>query len=308
MSSPESIIVEDTASVLRPKKSLKGTSLSDIVINFIIFIVVLVCLLPMLNVIAVSFSSNSAILTSKVSIFPVDPTLLAYRALISDPYMLRQLGFTIILTVTYTAIAMVLTVFAAYALTKKRLKGRSFFLVFITITMYFSGGIIPSYLLVKDLGMIDKFWALVFPGVMSAFNMILIKTFFTELPESFEESAVLDGANEFQLLFKIVIPLSMPVLATIALFYAVGKWNSFMDAYFYINSRPLYPLQLILYQMIMQSQSFQLSSLEGAIGTVALPESMRAATILYATIPILIVYPWLQRYFIKGVMIGGIKG
>lgn len=293
--------------MVRPLK-IRSHRLSNAFIVCLVGAVVLVCLLPMMNVVAMSFSSNTAILMSRVSLWPVEPTLLAYRGILSDDTMVRSLLFTIVLTVTYSSVAMVLTTFAAYAFTKKRLKGRKVFLTLIVITMYFSGGLIPDYLLVRDLGLIDSFWALVFPGAMSAYNMIVLRTFFAELPESFEESAVMDGANELQVLFRIVIPLSLPVLATIALFYAVGKWNSFMDALFYINSRSKQPIQLRLYQIIMQSASLETSSLEGAVSQAALPESVKPACIVYATVPILLVYPWLQRYFIKGVMIGGIKG
>jgi putative aldouronate transport system permease protein len=281
--------------------------ISNAVIVCLVGVVVLLCLLPMMNVVSMSFSSSTAILMSRVGLWPVEPTLLAYRGILSDETMIRSLLFTIALTITYTSIAMLLTTFAAYAFTKRRLKGRKVFFVLIVITMYFSGGIIPDYLLVRDLGMIDSFWALVFPGVMSAYNMIVLRTFFSGLPESFEESALMDGANEIQVLFRIVIPLSMPVLATIALFYAVGKWNSFMDALFYINSRSKQPIQLRLYQIIMQSAALETSSLEGAVSQAALPESVKPACIVFATVPILLAYPWLQRYFIKGVMIGGIK-
>jgi putative aldouronate transport system permease protein len=281
--------------------------ISNALIVCTVTLVVLLCLLPMMNVVAMSFSSSSAILMSRVGLWPVEPTLLAYRGIISDETMVQSLLFTILLTITYTSIAMLLTTFAAYVFTKRRLKGRKVFFVLIVITMYFSGGIIPDYLLVRDLGMIDSFWALVFPGVMSAYNMIVLRTFFSALPESFEESALMDGANEIQVLFRIVIPLSMPVLATIALFYAVGKWNSFMDALFYINSRSKQPIQLRLYQIIMQSAALETSSLEGAVSQAALPESVKPACIVFATVPILLAYPWLQRYFIKGVMIGGIK-
>jgi putative aldouronate transport system permease protein len=289
--------------------SLKPGSgrISNAVIVCLVTLVVLLCLLPMLNVVSMSFSSSTAILMSRVGLWPVEPTLLAYRGILSDETMIQSLLFTILLTVTYTSIAMLLTTFAAYVFTKRRLRGRKVFFVLIVITMYFSGGIIPDYLLVRDLGMIDSFWALVFPGVMSAYNMIVLRTFFAELPESFEESALMDGANELQVLFRIVIPLSMPVLATIALFYAVGKWNSFMDALFYINSRSKQPIQLRLYQIIMQSAALETSSLEGAVSQAALPESVKPACIVFATVPILLAYPWLQRYFIRGVMIGGIK-
>jgi putative aldouronate transport system permease protein len=285
-----------------------SSRISNALIVCIVGLVVLLCLLPMMNVVAMSFSSSTAILMSRVGLWPVEPTLLAYRGILSDETMVQSLFFTIALTLTYTTIAMLLTTFAAYAFTKRRLKGRAVFLVIIVITMYFSGGIIPDYLLVRDLGLIDSFWALVFPGAMSAYNMFVLRTFFAGLPDSFEESAIMDGANEIQVLFRIVIPLSMPVLATIALFYGVGKWNSFMDALFYINSRSKQPIQLRLYQIIMQSAAIEMSSLEGAVSQAALPESVKPACIVFATVPIMLAYPWLQRYFIKGVMIGGIKG
>jgi len=281
--------------------------LSNAGIACLVGLLMVVCVVPILHVIAISFSDNSAILGGRVSLWPVQPTLLAYRGVLTDKTMLRTLLFTVALTVVYTVIAMLLTVLAGYALSKKRLKGKNVFMTIIIITMFFNPGLIPTYLWIKTLGLLDSFWGLVLPGVMSAYNLILVKTFFMDLPQSFEESATLEGANEFQILFQIFIPLSTAVLATISLFYAVGKWNSFQDALYYITRRELYPIQMKLYQIIMQNQSLQVSSLEGTFGTAVLPESLRAACVVFATIPILLAYPWLQNYFIKGVMIGGIK-
>jgi putative aldouronate transport system permease protein len=280
---------------------------SNAVIVCLVGLLMAVCVVPLLHVIAISFSDNSAIIGGKVSLWPVQPTLLAYRGVLTDKSMLRTLVFTIVLTVVYTVIAMLLTILAGYALSKRRLKGRNAFMTVIIITMFFNPGLIPTYLWIKSLGLLDNFWGLVFPGVMSAYNLILVKTFFMDLPVSFEESATMEGANELQILFKIFIPLSTAVIATISLFYAVGKWNSFQDALYYITRRELYPIQMKLYQIIMQNQSLQVSSLEGTFGTAVLPESLRAACVVFATIPILLAYPWLQNYFIKGVMIGGIK-
>lgn len=285
----------------------RSTRVSNAVIVCIVGLLMVVCVVPILHVIAISFSDNSAILGGKVSLWPVQPTLLAYRGVLTDKTMLRTLLFTVALTVAYTVIAMLLTILAGYALSKRRLKGKNVFMTIIIITMFFNPGLIPTYLWIKTLGLLDRFWGLVLPGVMSAYNLILVKTFFMDLPQSFEESATLEGANEFQILFKIFIPLSTAVLATISLFYAVGKWNSFQDALYYITKRELYPIQMKLYQIIMQNQSLQVSSLEGTFGTAVLPESLRAACVVFATIPILLAYPWLQNYFIKGVMIGGIK-
>jgi putative aldouronate transport system permease protein len=284
-----------------------SSRVSNAVIVGLVALLMFICLVPMLNVIAVSFSDNSAIVAGKVTIWPVQPTLLAYRGVITDKTMVRTLLFTILLTVVYTVIAMTLTVLAAYSLSKKRLKGRNIFMTIIILTMFFNPGLIPTYLWIKSLGIMDTFWCLALPGVMSAYNLILVKTCFMDLPVSFEESAIMDGANHLQILGKIVLPLSTAVIATISLYYAVGRWNGFQDALYYVTKRELYPIQMKLYQIIMQNQSLQVSSLEGTFGTAVLPESLRAACVVFATVPILMAYPWLQNYFVKGVMIGGIK-
>jgi putative aldouronate transport system permease protein len=279
-----------------------------VVIYSVVLLLILICAIPVINIAALSLSSQSAIISSKVRLWPVEITTEAYAALLGDRTMVYSLFFTVILTAMYAAISLALSVAAAYALTKKRLKGRGFFLVMIIVTMYFSGGIIPDYLLVKTLGMMNKVWCLVFPGAMSAYYVLILKSFFTDLPESFEESALIDGANEIQVLWRIVLPLSGPVLASIGLFYAVARWNGFQDALFYITNPFLYPLQLKLYYIVMLSTSLDIVNTEGGSSVMMFPESLKAATIIFATVPILLVYPWLQKYFIKGVMIGGIKG
>jgi putative aldouronate transport system permease protein len=280
----------------------------NICINLITFFSVILCLFPVLNVLAVSLSSNSAILASKVYLWPVDINFESYKAILSDSTMIWSLAFTIIITVVYTLIGMFLTICAAYPLTKKRLKGRNAILLMIIFTMYFSGGLIPDYMLIKNLNLLDTSWSLILPGALSAFNLIVLKTFFTSLPDSLEESAILDGCNDIGVLFRIVLPLSKPVLATLSLFYAVGKWNSFMDALFYINDSKLYPLQLKLYQIIVNSQSIEASIGEGNMSQNLLPESLKAACVIFATLPIVLVYPKLQKYFVSGIMIGAVKG
>lgn len=275
----------------------------------VVLVAVVLCVVPLLNVVAVSLSSNSAILNQKVGLWPVEFTLESYDAIWSDKAMVWSVVFTAWITMLHTAIAMTLSVFAAFALSKKRLKGRGVFMSLIVFTMYFGGGLIPDYLLIRDLGMLDTVWSLVIPGAVSAFNLIILKSFFSNLPESFEESAYMDGANEIQILMRIVLPLSLPVLATIGLFYAVARWNGFMDALFYINSPDLYPIQLKLYQIVVNSTSLDVQVNEGAgSGSMLLPESIKAACVVFATVPILVVYPWLQKYFVKGTLIGGVKG
>jgi len=285
-----------------------GEHVSDTLIVAVVAVAVLICILPIMHVVAVSFSSRSAVLTGRVSLWPIDSTLDTYRVVVRDPSMIRALFFTMFLTATYTALAMVVSVSGSYALTKKRLKGRNVILWIFVFTLYFNGGLIPTYLLVKQLGMLNRFWALLVPNSLNIFYLIILKTFLGNIPESFEESARIDGANELQVLARIILPLSLPVLATISLFYAVYRWNALQDALFYITDSKLYPLQLKLYQIIQNNESLDIQAAENASGAKQLPESVKAASIVFATVPIVIVYPFLQRYFIQGATLGGVKG
>lgn len=282
----------------------------QIVLTLIIVLISLTCLLPFVNVAATSLSSKSAILGGKVTFWPVDWNVTAYKAIFSDPTMVRSLVFTIVITVVYTAMAMVLTVLMAYPLTKKRLKGRKFFNFMALFTMYFSGGTIPIYLNIKELGLLDTPWSLILPGLLSTYNMIILKSFFAALPTELEEAATIDGANDFQILLQVYLPLSMASLATLTLFYAVGKWNSFQDALYYIQNKAYQPLQLKLYHLIKGSQAVDIAAMEGGSNTVAteISESIQPASIIFATLPILVVYPFVQRYFVAGVTIGAVKG
>ncbi|HZG86281.1 carbohydrate ABC transporter permease [Paenibacillus sp.] len=282
--------------------------LGDVVIMLMIGLAVFLCLAPFLHIIAVSLSSKSAVLSNQVTLFPRELDFTAYKIVFSDSKMLWSMGLTIVLTVSYTAISMVMSICAAYPLTKERLKGRQAFMLLIVFTMFFSGGLIPDYLLVKELGLLDKLLALIVPGMISAFNLIILRTFFSSIPESLEESAYLDGSSHIGTLIRIVLPLSLPVLATLSLFYAVSRWNGYMDALFYITNADLYPIQLKLYQIVMNSMITDLTAQEGATQTEVVAEGLKAASIMFATTPILIVYPWLQRYFVSGIMIGAVKG
>lgn len=288
---------------------MKKMTVADIAI--IVFIVALsfTCIVPFLYMIALSFSSNEAIISQKVGLWPVDFTAETYKTILSDMDMLYTLGYSIVLTIFYTLVCMFLTICAAYPLTKKRLKGRNFILTALVFTMYFSGGLIPSYILVKNLGMMNSVWSLVLPGAMSVFNMIILKTFFSNLPESLEESAAIDGCSDLGILIKIVLPLSLPSIATLSLFYAVDRWNGFQDALFYITKKELYPMQMKLYQIISANQQLDnQQGGEGSVGSYIVPESLKAASVMFTTIPILLIYPKLQKYFVDGVMTGAIKG
>ena len=292
------------------EKRQKVWTVPQLILTLIILVISLSCLLPFVNVAATSLSSKSAILSGKVSFFPVELDVRAYKAIFSDPAMMRSLGFTVMITLVYTLFSMIMTILMAYPLTKKRLKGRQFFNFLALFTMYFSGGTIPIYLNIKELGLLDSPWSLILPGMLSTYNMIILKSFFAALPDSLEEAATIDGANDFQILLQIVLPLSMASLATLTLFYAVGKWNSFQDALYYISTKAYQPLQLKLYHLIKGSQAVDIAAMEGGSTAVAtdISESIEPASIIFATMPILIVYPFVQRYFVAGVTIGAVKG
>ena len=296
------------------KRSSKGRrdriTVGQWVLTIIMILFVLICILPFFNVIAVSLSSKSAILRGDVTLWPVEFTTKAYEAIVKDASLWKSLFFTVELTVIYTVLAMVMTIFIAYPLTIKRLKGRKFFSMFIIFTMYFSGGTIPIYLNLKSFGMLNTMWSLVIPGLISTFNVIILKNFFSSLPYELYEASVIDGANDFQILRHVYLPLSYSSIATLSLFYAVGRWNGFSDALYYISDRDLQPLQLKLYNLIKGSQSIDIAVLEGNANELAssISESIESATIIFATLPILCVYPFVQRYFVQGVTMGAVKG
>ncbi|THF84060.1 carbohydrate ABC transporter permease [Cohnella fermenti] len=287
----------------------QGGRLFDTVNMIILFLLVLLCLAPFVHIIAISLSSTRAINSGEVSLLPIGLNWNSYKQVITDMSMIKSLGFTVLLTVLFTVFCMTMSLAAAYPLSKMKLKGRKFVMFFIIITMFFSGGIIPEYILVRNLHILDSIWALVLPGLISPFYLIILITFIQNIPDSLEESAEIDGSSYFRSLFSLIIPLSMPVIATLSLFYAVGRWNGFQDTLMYITSPELYPLQLKLYQLVQNNMVSDLMQLEGANGTQLLqPESLKAASVIFATVPILLVYPWLQRYFVNGVMLGAVKG
>ena len=278
-------------------------------INFIVLTTcVLVCLAPFLHIVAISLSSTRAITSGEVNLVPVELEWQAYVQVFTDSSMIRSLGFTILLTCLFTVLCMVLTIAAGYPLSKRNLKGRKLVMFIIVVTMFFSGGLIPEYILIRNLNLLDSIWALVLPGLINPFYLIILISFFNNIPESLEESAEIDGSSQYRTLISIVLPLSLPVIATLSLFYAVGRWNGFSDTLMYIQSPELYPLQLKLYQLIQNNMVTELMQMEGTQMNKMMPESLKAASVIFATVPILIVYPWLQRYFVSGVMLGAVKG
>jgi putative aldouronate transport system permease protein len=284
----------------------RATKIGDWVIAFICFIVILICLLPLLNVVARSLSSANALMRNEVLLWPKGWNLDAYATVLRDSKYVRSLAWTAILTVISTAVSMVMTTICAYPLIYDDFKGKKIFTAIIIVTMYFSAGAIPNYLLMKDLNLLNNPAVLVIPGCLSVFNMIIMRSFLQGIPDSLRESAQIDGAGFIQILIKIYLPLSTPVLATLALFYAVGRWNGFTDALMYMNDRKYYPIQLLLYNILNNTMSVEVATQEG-FSAPGLSETLKAATVMFATIPILLVYPWLQRYFISGVTLGAVK-
>lgn len=263
---------------------------------------------PFLNLIAKSLSSEAAVVSGMVGILPVDIQFGTYRYVLTQSSFLGSLRVSVTVTVLGTLLALAMTTLAAYPLSKKRLRGRKFFILMYIFTMLFSGGLIPTYLLMQNLHLIDKLPVLFLPGMISVYNMLIIKNYFEGLPDSLEESAKLDGASNLSILWKITLPLSLPVLATIALFYAVAFWNDYFASLIYINSPENKPLQLYLKELFVTSSDTFLKSGNWADNAMnSSPQAIQAASIILATVPILLVYPFLQKYFVKGVLIGSVK-
>lgn len=284
----------------------RTTKFGDYTIAFVCFLFILVCILPLFHVMARSLSSASALIRNEVTLFPVGLNFDAYKTVLGDQKYVWSLGWTAVLTIICTIVSLIMTTLCAYPLTFEGLKGRRFFNTVIIMTMYFNAGAIPNYLLMKDLDLLNKPAVLIIPGALSVFNMIIMRSFFYSIPESLRESAQIDGAGFIRILTRIFLPLSKPVLATLALFYAVGRWNGFSDALMYMNNRKFYPIQLLLYNILNNVMQVEVAAQEG-FSAPGLSETLKAATVMFATIPILLVYPWLQKYFISGVTLGAVK-
>lgn len=289
------------------KRKTGHTSVAYKINCALVALVVVICVYPFLNVLAYSLSGNKAILSGEVTFYPIDPQLNAYKDILKKKPIWDSMFVSVVTTVTGTAIGLSLTVCAAYALAQKKLALRKPISGLILFTMYFNGGIIPTFLVVKGLGMYDTYWSLIVPSAVNVFNFIVMRTFFREIPESLQEAAFLDGASDMQVLFKVVLPLSVPILATIGLFYAVSYWNDYFSSLIYIQTPEKFPLQLRLRQLLFADQLNQMGSSEG-LGNQVVSEALKMACVMVATTPIILVYPWLQKYFVKGVMLGSVKG
>ena len=295
------------------KKPWTKTRVVNLIFDFIFYLFLtlmsLLCVLPFVHVFSKSVSKEAYVIANKIILLPQGFNLDAYVKVFQDASIIRSLFVTVVMTISFTVIGMLITICAAYVLSREHLYGRKFLTFLCMFTMYFSGGIIPEYLLMNSLHMLDTWWCLILPLAFSAYNLLIMKTYFTaSIPDSIIESAFMDGASQFTSLWKIVVPLSKPIIATISLFYAVGRWNAYQDAMFYIKQRvDLRPLQLKLYYLVVTaSESFQLEG--GNQGVMTNPEVLKASCVMFATVPIICIYPFIQKYFVQGTMVGAVKG
>ncbi len=272
----------------------------------------LITLLPVMNVVSKAFSGEGPVIAGQVLFWPVKFQVDTVRYVLTQPEFRNAFSITVFVTLIGTAIAMFLTTSAAYPLSKPALRGRKFFLYIFVFVMLFNAGMVPNYILYRSLKLTNTIWALVFSGTFSVFNLFIMKNYFESLPESIEESARIDGASNLVTLYRIVIPMSLPVIATITLFYSVGFWNNYFAGVLYITTPKLKPLQQYLYDLITMALNTTdaTGNISGDINSIMnlSGENVRSATIVVSTLPILLVYPFLQKYFVKGVTIGSVKG
>ncbi|NMB11907.1 MAG: carbohydrate ABC transporter permease [Firmicutes bacterium] len=283
----------------------RGEKVFDVFNHIFLVILAAIMILPFLHVLAKSLSDEAAVMAGYVGIVPIGLNLRTYKYVVNNHEFLRSLYISIMVTGIGTFLHVLITSLVAYPLSRHYLVGRGPITFLFVFTMLFSGGLIPTYLVVKNLRLVDTLGALIFPGVFSVFNMIILRNFFAAIPDSLEEAAKIDGCSHIGIFFRIILPLSMPAIATVCVYTAVGYWNNYFSALIYINSRNLYPLAMYLRQVVVDTSS-QLVDLNPEISNLN-PQSVRNATVIASTVPILIVYPFLQRYFVTGIMLGAVK-
>jgi putative aldouronate transport system permease protein len=288
-----------------------GDRAFDLINLFVLAVLFLSVLYPFIYIVSSSFSSTNAVQAGRVFLWPVEPSLKGYAAVFANRQIWWGFYNSLYYTVVGTTVSVILTVLAAYPLSRPDMPGRQFFAFLFLFTVMFSGGLIPTYLLVRNLRILDTRWALVFPAAVSVFNVLITRTFFqNNIPPEMLEAARMDGADDFLFLLKVVIPLSGPVIAVITLFYAVGQWNAYFRALLYLNDQKLFPLQLVLRDILISNQvdPTMISNEEDLLAREGLADLLKYSLIVVATTPVLIIYPFVQKYFVRGVMIGAIKG
>ncbi|KRG13828.1 carbohydrate ABC transporter permease [Lederbergia galactosidilytica] len=282
------------------------------IVNFLLLCLILVIVIyPLIFVLSASISNPELLLKGEIRLLPKEITFEGYAKVFKNNDVMRGYLNTFVYTGVGTVINLMMTTAGAYALSRKNLYGRNVITALLIFTMFFSGGMIPTYLVIKDLHMLNTIWAMVIPGAISVYNLIIMRTFFqTSIPNEIEEAAHIDGCSNLQTLFRIVLPLSTPIIAVMVLFYAVSHWNSFFDGLIYLTDRKKFPLQLILREILIQEDVADMDATmaESVVQQAMSVEGMKYALVVVANIPVLIMYPFVQKYFVKGVMIGSLKG
>lgn len=297
-----------TSNYKRGKLSRGRLSLFNIINCTMLFIFALSAIYPFIYILTISLLPLEDYLKGGPFLFPKNVSFEAYKQIFTNGSIFVSFRSSVIITVFGTAVNMFLTTLCAYGLSKTKLKGYKIFINMIVFTMYFQGGLIPSYMLMRSLKLIDSYWAVILTGGISTYNMLVMRSFFLNIPSSLEEAAIIDGATEPYVLFKIILPISLPVLATISLFYAVGHWNAYFTPMIYLNTRKKWPLQVILREILFETtESMRIAGETNELMKSPIGPQLKMATVIVTVIPISIVYPFLQKYFVKGVLIGAIK-
>lgn len=288
-------------------KRYRRTSVSDVLIYFVMVFVIIITLYPFVYVLSMSISDPKHVLADTIWLFPQGFSLESYKKVFENEDIWTAYSNTIFYTVVGTSLNIVFTMLAAYPLSRKTFFARNWIMVIIVNTMFFGGGLIPSFLLIKELGLYNTRWAILLPGLTSAFYIIITRTFFQSIPDSLTESAKIDGANDIGILMRIIIPLSKPILAVLSLFYAVGHWNSYVPAMIYLPDPKLQPMSLYLMKILVQNNDSMMEGMIDQIDRALFAAQLKYAVIIVTILPILLIYPFLQRFFVKGVMIGSLK-
>ena len=293
--------------MIKTRKSY-GNMVFDTMVYVLLGSITLIAFFPILYIVSGSFASVKELAMNRFLLIPKEPTLDAYRYIFSTNTLMRSMRVTIMVTIAGTVVNLVMTCLMAYPLSRKELPGRKYLMYAVTFTLVFSGGMIPTYLVVNAVGLIDSYAALILPGAISSFNLVLVKNFFQEIPQDLIDSARIDGCNEVGILTKIVLPLSKPALATFTMFYAVGHWNTFLTALLYLNDSKKWTIQVLLRQIVILAQGGIGDEASMGMQFVIPSQSVKMAVIVVSTLPIVLFYPFVQKYFEKGVMVGSIKG
>jgi len=300
-------------------KSVKKRKIQDPIEDRILYTFVNICLVifmivvayPLIYVLSCSISSGEAVTAGRVLFWPIDPTLKGYKAVFQHKNILTGFRNTIAYTLVGTTLNIAVTMMCAYPLSRKDMQWKNFYMIIFVITMYFSGGLIPTYMVIKDLGLLNTFWVMVLPGLMGVYNMIVARTFImSTIPLELLESAQIDGCSDARYFFTIVLPLSKAIIAVLCLFYGVGHWNAYFNALIYLSRPEMYPLQMILRQILVLNQISYTDMMDPELiaANIGMANILKYALIVVATVPILAIYPFVQKYFIQGIMVGSLKG